>query len=615
MAVDLFGISYTVEYWNVNTCAPSLHDESLGINLSNDSRIPEDKQCAFIHVKTPDNNRGFTDLYMLVEGPPRNTDMFDAVGGSIESGDSVSLEDALKVYVKLNKGNDLWPRIGLIFPEDIGLDNSVIVEEAIYALANRDLYFSESNVLDNDLTFDHKAAIYTLMGVASAVTTGSSIAGVPGNVVEDTSDYSGDIAELTSNDNLKRMVTKAAVAGNIFNSFQDCATQSAYGFLFDCLAKLQSATQGEIDSIGAAVMAVISGINNQIDAAIDLIQTAAILPLTHALKSFLDPLVSNGKYLADAYSKFMAKVDGVVGSLPLGMLVEMGKCMAKDPTIAPLLRTKDYVLGVAKDGLIYDEALNLLDNGYPEVGSLRHSILTLTSTRGSLFRGPVAKLIWGSATSKYMAVLGATSSQDAYMSALNAIPAEHRLSWPTVSSIMKKHTTVQSSTQFETLKDSIELPDYIAWDSIDDDGVTDDDGDGVVSFGLEEITDELLRISITDINMSAIEYTLYELDSTHKSYKGLLLNTADNYAEAQSDYEEAVDIRDAAISAGTDSGGSTTPLYIAMQAAKKIMDDTELLMNGYSDATANAWNELQDIEGVHEEATRILGMLTAGDRK
>jgi len=599
MAVDLYGIRYTVEYWNVSTLSLAVHDVASGVNLNNEYKVDEDKECALIHVQPAANGASLTDLFMLIEGPSRTTNMYDIVGGPVEGGETITLEDALKVYVKLDETNTLWAKIGLIFPEDLGLPNNVPVDEAIFKLSDPSLRFT--TLLDTSLSFEQEVAILVFTGISSAADAG----GVDGN------DNAGTISELTSTDNLKRTVTKAAVAGSIFNSFEDCATQSAYGFLFDCLANLKSAAQGDIDRISAEIMGVISGINNQIDAAIDLIQTAAILPLTQGLKSFLDPLVSNGKYLAGAYSKFMAKVDGVVGSLPLGMLVDIGKCMAKDPEIAPMLRMKDHILGVAKDGLIYDEALNLLDNGYPEVGAIRHSILALTSTRGALFRGPTAKLIWGSAMPKYIEVLGATSSRDVYMSALNALPAENRLMWYSVSSVMQKHTTVQTQDQFNSLKDSIVLPDYISWDCLDDSVSY----DGTTSITLSPITAMLMEIYINIIDIAAIEYVIGDLEQQAIQYTSALEYAEIAYDDALILYTEAVTARTDAIAAGTDSGDITTPLYIAEQEAYTALESAEWTKDTKDLNLVNTTALVEDAKGIHAQVYYILGLAAARDSK
>jgi len=165
------------------------------------------------------------------------------------------------------------------------------------------------------------------------------------------------------------------------------------------------------------------------------------------------------------------------------------------------------------------------------------------------------------------------------------------------------------------LKDSIELPDYIAWDSIDDDGITDDDGDGVVSVGLEEITDELLRISITDINMSAIEYALYELENKYNTCENQSTGYEPTVAAALLGYNNSVIAWQDAVASGSVTAEIIALLVITMEEAEAGKNEAQAILKDRYALTSNALTILRDAQSVHEEAARLVGLATAGDGK
>jgi len=597
MAVDLTGIQYTVTYRNTHTFNSTIHDDTFGINLNNQFLPENSMECALIQVERAYDGWRPTELFMVVEGPPRATMFYGE-----------PLEDILKVYVKFIKTRRPWPSISLMFPEDIGLPNNVPVDEAIRALA--DVSTTITPRLDLFLSFSQSLAILMIMG------KGDVVANIGEGVTEEEAAADAAAMELALNGaianapDLKSIITKAAVAGNIFNSFGDCVVQAAFVFLFDCCAIFESEVESWvskiIDKTNTEAFAVIGEVAKQIDAAIDIIQTAALLPLTHALKNFVDPILSNGKYLADVFLKYEDKISRLVESLPLGMLVDIGKCMMDDPEIANMLRTKDRILGLAKDLLIQDEATNLFEIGYPGVGSLRHSLLALTA--GTLFYKPTAKFRWQVALPWYLDVWDEVNSRESYILALNEVPSEGRFSWDKMASVMQKHTTIKSNEEFTAFNNTIVYPDYITPMA---DAVT-----GETAISLLSIAAELGRSDGSEINIAVMQAGFESLRGAYADYTRLSEYAVYEKTEATATFDSAKRAFDDAVANdGLDPNNTVSPEYTLLMYATEEKNRIYAAAEEYETIAGYLSLLVDRAETTCMDAERLVRMASAGDAK
>jgi len=514
MAVDITYIEYVVTYFNAQTFNTISHDDNtFGVNLNTTL------ECALIQVErayNPNNDYEPTDLFMVINGPSRDELFY-----------GYTFEDLLKVFVKFKETSRPWPNISLMFPEDIGLPNNTPVDEAIHLLSIMSMEVAPR--LDNYLSEEQEMAILTLLGKIKA---GSEEA-------IEAAEALNELVTDISAEGVKELITKSAIAGNIFNSFTDCAAQSAFVYLFDCLAYFESEAEDVFTGMSLAACNAITGFAAQVGAAIDIIQTTALLPLTYALRTFIDPTLHNGVYVIDAFSKYTADIIDQGGGLPLEMLVDIGKCMADDPEVAVMLRTKDRILGAAKDKLISTEAMTLFESGYSGVDPLKGSLLALTGAEA--FKAPTAKLKWGVALPWYLDIMMEGASKELYLLALDKILPLDRFSWYSVHQVMEEYTTVKSEEEFNSLNSSIVYPDFIAPDAstiISAETVT-----------LRDIATEFSLIEDTAADLVAMANGQHEITRAYDKYGKMvglteynILVATENLAVAQSNYDHAAAI-------------------------------------------------------------------------